>query len=75
MAEKKSNRLKDILPHVILVFVLVSTVLILVDVAGNLISENFLQGEQPSIINTPSKTPGQDIPVGPTPTLPPIQDA
>jgi hypothetical protein len=71
MAEKKTKRIKKIMPNVILIFVLVCTVLILIDVSGNLINE----------IDTPTETvetptvQTEPTPIGPTPTFIPIEDA
>ena len=39
MAEKKKNKLTDIMPNIILVMVLVCSVLIIFEVSGNLLDE------------------------------------
>jgi hypothetical protein len=76
MAEKKTKRMKDIMPNVILVFVLLSTVLILIDISGNLINDGLLQidsgADEAEPINTKQV---ESTPIGPTPTLAPIGDA
>lgn len=71
MAEKKTNRLKKIMPNVILIFVLLSTVLILMDVSANLINEIDTQTDT---LESPA-TETSPTPSGPLPTPEPIQDA
>jgi hypothetical protein len=72
MAEKKSKRLKNFMPNVILVFVLICTVLIIFDISGNLVNEGVLVED----INTPTKTiEVEETPSGPLPTPEPIIDA
>jgi hypothetical protein len=71
MAEKKTNRLKKIMPNVILIFVLLSTVLILLDVSTNLLNEIDVQTE---IVVTPT-VQSEPTQMGPTPTYEPIEDA
>ena len=71
MAEKKTKRLKNIMPIVILVFVLLSTTLIVVDISGNLVNEGVFQFES---TNTPTPTL-EETPSGPLPTPEPIIDA
>ena len=75
MAEKKSKRVKDIMPQVILVFVLLSTVLILVDVSGHVINDGLIKTEQPANISNPTEIPAAITPSGPTPTAQPIEGA
>ena len=62
MAEKKKNRVKKFMPNVILVFVLLSTILILVDVSGHLIDDGLLSTEQAPGISEPTDIPGTDMP-------------
>ena len=71
MAEKKTKRLNTIMPIVILVFVLLSTTLIVVDISGNLVNEGVFQFES---TNTPTPTL-EETPSGPLPTPEPIIDA
>jgi hypothetical protein len=71
MAETKSIRVKNLLPNVILIFVLLSTVLILIDVSANLIDEIDTQTE---IVDTPA-IETFPTPTGPLPTPEPIEDA
>jgi hypothetical protein len=75
MAEKKSTRVTNLVSHGILIFVLLCTVLILVEVGGNLINDGVIGTEQVPDIGFPSSTPGAPTPSRPTPTLPPINDA
>ena len=70
MVKKKTSRLKNAFPHIILVFVLISTVLIVVEISGQLANEGVISTEQPPIISEPT-----NVPLGPTLTLPPIEDA
>jgi hypothetical protein len=75
MAEKKTKRVKDIMPYVILVFVLISTVFILVEVTGHLINEGLINTDQAPPISEPSAIPGTNTPDRPTPTAQPVEGA
>lgn len=73
MAEKKTKRLKEIMPIVIMVFVLLSTILIVFDISGNLANEGVFQFGKTA---TPTPTQGvEPTPSGPLPTPEPIIDA
>jgi hypothetical protein len=75
MAEKKTKRVKNILPQVILVFVLLSTILIIVDVSGHLIENGLIGTELAPTISEPTDLPGTETPARPTPTAEPVQGA
>ena len=65
MADKKKNRLKEILPNVILIIVIICSVLIILDVSSNISAEMEAKNNQEVIQSTivPQS--------GPSPTYPP----
>lgn len=75
MAEKKKSRLKEIMPNIILVLVLVCAVLIILDVSSTLIDEGirlFDKADPTLPVITQEVDP---TPSGPLPTSEPIIDA
>jgi hypothetical protein len=76
MAEKKQNFLRKILPNIILVIVLISSVLIILDVLANISLENESQNDYQDILqSTPEPTQGPRPTFPPDYTPPPINDA
>lgn len=76
MAEKKNKRKVNWIQHVILVFVLISILLVVIDVAGNLSESGitlFNQGREE--IESSEPTPEIPTPSGPTPTVEPVGPA
>jgi hypothetical protein len=73
---KNKKFLTDILPHIILVFALLSTILVIVHITQNLSMEGVFQSDQSEIepTSTPHDLATPTFPL-PTPTLPPIEDA
>ncbi|MEN8242392.1 MAG: hypothetical protein ABFS17_10755 [Chloroflexota bacterium] len=73
MDEKKTKSLNNIIPNVILVFVLLCTLLIVFEISGNLVNEGVFQfenEERPTLTVEVEETPS-----GPLPTPEPIIDA
>jgi hypothetical protein len=76
MAENKNQRITNLLPYIILIFALISTVLIATHIGQNLAAEGILQIEPTATAPIPADGL-ESIPTlpNPTPTLPPINDA
>lgn len=75
MAEKNSKRKIDLIPHVILVFALVSILLIIVNVSANLSEAGIFidqGGSGVEMIDTATPLPTNNAP---TPTIEPVQGA
>jgi hypothetical protein len=75
MAEKKKIKLKEIMPNIILVMVLVCTMLIVMDVSSTLIDEGVGLFDQADSTLPVITQEYDDTPSGPLPTPEPIIDA
>ncbi|MCP4140123.1 MAG: hypothetical protein GY755_07510 [Chloroflexi bacterium] len=75
MAEKKNNKLKQIMPNIILVVVLVCAVLIILDVSSTLIDEGVGLFDQPDPTLPVINQEVDETPSVPLPTPEPIEDA
>jgi hypothetical protein len=75
MAEKKKSKMKEIMPNIILVLVLVCAVLIILDVSSTLIDEGVRLFDQPDPTLPAITQEYDETPSGPLPTPEPIEDA
>lgn len=64
MAEKKTNRLKERMPYVLLSFALIGALLITIHIAQNIVDEGVFQRYQPELTETIVPANAE-----PTPTL------
>lgn len=76
MAENKNKRITNLLPHIIMIFAVICTVLIITNIWQNLAVEGILQTEPTATAPIPTDgVQSSPTPLKPTPTLEPIRDA